>query len=496
MRRWIAGSVATILVSAGTVAAAPPRDPDSAPAKPTAKAARPAPPKPDLSESPSDFPPPIDPPMQLQSESDFLNARPVQATPAARSSIMLPPVSATSSTPSPFQYSSPLQTDAAPAACGGCAAGGPMFDWPAPQGRIHGRVYGSADFLLLWTRRGTNPPLVQTVSPENANIGLTTGELPDNSTINIFGGDGTDPGALTGVKGTIGLWLGECSDWGVELGYFQLFRDSDQFSIASTGVPVIGRNFFDVASGRNAFLFYSNPNGLQRGFINIDAPTQAEGGELNVRYHTLAIISDRTEFIAGFRYFNLREALSINSGADFLDPTGAVTQTFVSNEFFRARNDFYGGQIGIEDHFYYGCWTLDLSSKVALGNVRQSVVIDGGTTQTIAGQPAQNFPAQSLLFVQPTNIGVYNRDRFSVVPEFSVKLGYQLSQKVRATIGYEFIALTDAVRAGSAIDPAVNPNNTQFITARAPSNALNPLFHFNDSTWWAQGLTAGIAFNY
>jgi hypothetical protein len=371
------------------------------------------------------------------------------------------------------------------------------MDWPAPQSRNTGRIYGSADYMLLWARKGTNPPLVQSISPENAVNSLVNGiELPAGATTDVFGGDGTNPSPFSGVRGTLGLWLDSCFECGFELGYFQLFRESDTFSITSTGIPVIGRNFFDVAAQRNAFLFYSNPNGSQRGFINIDAPTQAQGGEFNARYHTLSIVADRTEVIGGFRYFNLRDALSINSGADFVNPAGQVTSHYDSSEFFRARNDFYGGQIGIDQHFYRGCWTMDFSSKVALGNVHQNVLIQGGTTLTQPGVPVQNFPDQSLLFVQPTNVGIYNRDRFAVIPEFSVKLGYQVTQKLRATIGYEYIGFSKVVRAGSAIDTGVNPNNTQFIVARQPSDALNPRFNFTDSYWWAQGITAGFAFNY
>jgi len=52
------------------------------------------------------------------------------------------------------------------------------------------------------------------------------------------------------------------------------------------------------------------------------------------------------------------------------------------------------------------------------------------------------------------------------------------------------------MRAGSAIETNVNPNNTQFIVNTRPSNAPNPLFRFSNSDWWAQGFTAGLVVNY
>jgi hypothetical protein len=345
-------------------------------------------------------------------------------------------------------------------------------------------------------RKGTNTALVQTVSPADANVAIQTGQLPPNATADLFGDGGTDPGAFSGARATLGVWLDQCSNWGAEVVYTEIFRQSDGFNIVSPGIPVIGRNFIDVSDNRSAFLRYTNPNGSQQGFISVAAPTEAYGGEFNVRYAGCTIFADRTEYISGFRYFNLREALSIDSGSRFLSPAGAVTAMFDSSEMFRTRNEFYGGQSGIESHFYRGCWTLDLCGKIAFGNVHQDVSIQGGTLATQPGAPPQFFPNQSLLFVQPTNAGQYDRNIFAVMPEFILRLGYQLSEKVRATIGYDVFGISNVALPGSAIDARVNPNNTQFIVRGAPSTLPNPVFTFVGNTWWAQGLTAGIVVNY
>jgi hypothetical protein len=82
------------------------------------------------------------------------------------------------------------------------------------------------------------------------------------------------------------------------------------------------------------------------------------------------------------------------------------------------------------------------------------------------------------------------------MPEFILRLGYQLSEKVRATIGYDVFGISNVALPGSAIDTRVNPNNTQFIVRGAPSTLPNPVFSFVGNTWWAQGITAGIVVNY
>jgi hypothetical protein len=345
-------------------------------------------------------------------------------------------------------------------------------------------------------RSGPTPPLVQVVSPESALFAIQNGELPPNATVDIFPDGGTDPGTFPGVRGILGLWLDSYPTWGFEIGYLQIFRESDQFEAFSGGIPVIGRNFFDVSAQRNAFLRYTHPDGSQTGYIRIDAPTQAVGGEANVRYQGLTILADRTEYLAGFRYFNLKESLTISSGSQFRDAFGNVTTSFDSTESFATRNEFYGGQVGVDSHYYWGCWTLDLGSKIAFGTVSQRVGIVGSTTVTQPGQPTEFYPLQSLLYVQPSNAGSYSRDEFAVMPEVSIRLGYQLTQRIRATIGYQFIGISSVVRPGSAIDVNVNPNNTRFVVANQPSNAPNPVFGFNGTEWWAQGISAGLSMNY
>jgi Putative beta barrel porin-7 (BBP7) len=128
--------------------------------------------------------------------------------------------------------------------------------------------------------------------------------------------------------------------------------------------------------------------------------------------------------------------------------------------------------------------------------VHQQVRIDGGSVRNTAGEPTEVFPNQSILYVQRTNAGRYSHDRFGLLSEVLVRLGYQITSHVRATVGYDLLALTSVVRPGAAIDEGVNPSNTRFIVVRQPSTELRPVFLFRGTDFWAQGLTAGLAVAY
>jgi hypothetical protein len=155
---------------------------------------------------------------------------------------------------------------------------------------------------------------------------------------------------------------------------------------------------------------------------------------------------------------------------------------------------------------------------VALGVMRESVDVSGGSntsltssqtpTHTIllAGIPLVVPTGTSAvttttsgqgpggLFAQPTNIGHHARDRFAVVPEGKVKLGYQITNHWGATIGYSFFLLSDVARPGAQIDRSVNSG--LLASPSASGGSLRPQFVFRSSDFWAQGVDIGLEFRY
>src|SRR5207237_327117 len=128
------------------------------------------------------------------------------------------------------------------------------------------------------------------------------------------GGHGIDQGAFSGVRVQLGAWLNDCGTVGVDGSYLHLFRQSVGFNIRSDGVPVIGRAFTDVGSGRDIFLLLSTTEGVERGFISVNAPTEMQTADVNLRVKGSSFLSDRVDYLWGFRYLRLRESIDINSG--------------------------------------------------------------------------------------------------------------------------------------------------------------------------------------
>src|SRR5262249_6448166 len=129
--------------------------------------------------------------------------------------------------------------------------------------------------------------------------------------------------------------------------------------------------------------------------------------------------TSRLDFLAGFRYLDLDEDLRITENVTVTNvPPGGLPpgvgvgdQAFVQDQ-FHTRNQFYGGQIGLDWELRRGRWVLDTRAKVALGNNHETIDIDGFQVVTHANGTQQAFTGGLLAL--PSNIGHFQRDRFSV----------------------------------------------------------------------------------
>jgi hypothetical protein len=96
-----------------------------------------------------------------------------------------------------------------------------------------------------------------------------------------------------------------------------------------------------------------------------------------------------------------------------------------------------------------------------------------------------------LLTQANTNIGHFARDRFSVLPEAGVNVGYQFTERLRGFVGYDFMYLSRVARPGDQITPI---NSSQI-----PPNPPGPgpvRVNIKDSDFWAQGVNFGLEFRY
>jgi hypothetical protein len=363
----------------------------------------------------------------------------------------------------------------------------------APASPTPPRFWARAEYLLWWIKDSHYPPLVTT--------GAATDPLPGAlgmpGTQVLFGGR-VDNEERSGGRFTAGLRLDDAGTWGLEAGYFFLGTRSAGAADSSPGTAgsaVLARPFVDVLAGREDASLVAYP-GLASGTVTVHAPSFLQGADANLACLMMDKSWLRVEALAGFRYLNLQEDLDI--GEDVQVSAGAPVfagDTIVVGDHFDARNNFYGGQLGLRASACHGRWDLDVAAKVALGDTHEVVTIAGSTTIAPAAGPARVLDGGLLAL--PTNSGRFGRDAFAVVPEVEVTLGYHVTRWLRAYVGYTFIYWSDVVRPGDQIDRTVNRHEVPTSRLAGPlTGPARPAFSFAETDFWAQGLTLGLELRY
>jgi hypothetical protein len=342
-----------------------------------------------------------------------------------------------------------------------------------------------------------------------AGTALLNGALGTPGTTVLFGGNEVGTAARSGLRGTVGYWFSDCHLLGIEASGFFLGQDSKTFHDQSLGERLIGRPFFDPtlpAQNVEAVAGLVNQTNFApfvlAGSVDVKNTSSFWGYETNLRCNLCCGPHFYVDGLLGYRQLALDETLTVVERGTDASPvvfTGGATPvvvfpqgtTFVLHDRFSAQNRFYGAQAGLDAEFLSGRWSVGLKTKVGLGTTQQVADVSGGTAFTVPpGSPVTPAGTSVLpvgLLAQATNSGRHTRDRFTVVPEVGLNLGYQFCDHLRATVGYNFLYWSDVARPGNLIDLGV---------ARLGPPPPRPAFNFNGSDFWAQGLTFGLEFRY
>lgn len=340
-----------------------------------------------------------------------------------------------------------------------------------------GRVWASGEYLLWWTKSQPLPPLLTTSPPASAGI------LGAPGTTILFGNSGVDNEPRSGGRFNVGYWLNRGQTTGIEASYFFLDEIATQHAAASDGTLVLARPFFDPSIGANNSLLIASP-GTVRGTFFASTSTNLWGADVNVRQNVLCGCNYRVDLLAGYRFLRLHEDLQINE-TEISDVAGT---TFNLSDRFETTNEFHGGQLGLVGEYRFGRCFVQMRGKVALGNTQRQVDI-AGATQTVG---AATVPGGFLAL--PTNMGSYTDNRFTVIPEVNINLGCQITQRLRAFVGYNFLYWFDAARPSDQIDLVINP--TQPPLGAGLVGPARPAFNFNNGDFWAQGINVGLEFRF
>jgi hypothetical protein len=341
-----------------------------------------------------------------------------------------------------------------------------------------GRLYFSAEYLNWQTRRQNTPPLLTTspagTPPDQAGIlGLPT-------TSTLYDRMNTPGPSHSGARFTLGVWLPWNDRWAWENSWFFLGQQNNNFAATSNGDPILVRPFTDANTGQPSNLLTAYP-GIVSGSFNATASSYLWGVESNLRRKWLCGPCWYIDQLIGYRHLQLQDSINIT---DIENPVMGISQSLQDS--FATRNQFNGGQVGLDGQWnFWRRWYIGATIKVALGDMRQSVNIAGSSNNPLP--PAGGFLALS------SNIGHASRDRFAVVPEANIRLGYNINQHWKFFVGYNFLYVSSVVRAGDQIDTTVNPALLPGGSGQGPQRPANP---FRSTDFWAQGVNFGLIYTW
>ncbi|MCI0639756.1 MAG: BBP7 family outer membrane beta-barrel protein [Gemmataceae bacterium] len=374
----------------------------------------------------------------------------------------------------------------------------------APDCHWTPRVYASVDYLWWWIQDGPVPaPLVSTAAVDTP----TAGTIGDPETVVLFGGKSFGFGDFAGLRFNVGVLCDPSGAWGLEAGGFFLEERTVSFAFASdaAGSPLITRPFFDNLNHQESAYDVSS-QGRFRGRMDITGTTELWGGEINAVIHPDWGASDRPrhDLFIGFRSLALDESLIVQSelvplqAGILVFKNQAVDPQFGSQrtmDTFGTTNRFYGPQLGARFNWDGGYWGAGLTAKVALGVNQQKVNIFGESLALTNGVVVDSNPGGILS--QNTNIGHYSRNEFTLAPEIGAHLYYDVTDWLRARVGYNLLYLTSVVRPGSQIDRNIDVQQVAIDPAFTPGLAASrPRFVFRDSDFWAHGFNFGLEVRY
>jgi len=354
-----------------------------------------------------------------------------------------------------------------------------------------------ADYLLWHISDSRLPPLAGMAARSFADAS----ELPEGAITPVLGGK-TSFDTHSGVRLDGGLWFGGQQCVGLDAGYFQLEHRTLGFGLTSAGDPIVGPVFNDLSSQRLILIEAGFPGSVSRNEPQRTATMTAGTDErlwsveANLRVRGPSVFSDRTDLLFGFRHINFDEGVGVNT-VSVIDPTVPVTggSILATGDSFRAHNRFYGGQIGFQSDYRWRRVFWNFVGKLGIGGMHENVNIQGATASITPAGAITAGPGGVL--TQPTNIGQHNNSIFTVVPEIDLNIGYQVTPRLRAYIGYTFLYIDHLARIGDQIDFNVDRTQVQALSDFNPSApARHPVAVINDNFMWAYGLNFGLDFRF
>jgi hypothetical protein len=315
----------------------------------------------------------------------------------------------------------------------------------------------------------------------------------------LHGGERLDGNGRLGGRFQIGMWIDECQCTAIEATWLVLGDggNTGNFYARSTDDPVspiLARPFYNTLTDRQDAELIAFPD-IITGDIQVQTSSELNSVSILARRNYCRGLGGSFNVFGGYRFLRFREGLLVTEALTSIDDGGVVPVGTQFNLFdsFTTDNEFHGGEVGLSMLYDCGPWTLDVLTKLAVGNMRQTVIIDGSTTTISPVDPP--LVREGGLLALPTNIGRSQRDELTLIPELNLNLRYYWNPCFSVSVGYSLMWITDVARTGDQVDFRVN-------TSQLPSGGGNvigepyPRRRLHDSSMWFQGLNVGFAWQY
>jgi hypothetical protein len=429
--------------------------------------------------------------------------------------------------------------------------GGEYLAWKLNNTTVNPIVFNVPEGLLqtapttISFDQNGDPQSIVSVSNNSSLLLQSQAQLSQNSIV--------DYGMQSGMRFSAGYYLEQDSGLSVNGNFILVPKNSYYLS------SVTGLNDFPVLleTGFNNSLNFTIPSNIAGqaptmvtqnyaivlsrqvdSSIFANASTYIAGGELNVRGRDFLIGDMNFSGLLGFRYFQFKEAFDVSSQYTIFRPNGVtdvqninvngdivsapialnfptpININSASNDQIKVYNHFIGPQIGINADYHYNRWSVMTGFNLGIGVMHQVAKISSNTTQTVKTETStQNAAGQitsttntsttnsagGLLF-SPVDVGQYSRNQFGLLPEINAKLGFKATERIKLTVGYDFLLLANVLRAPNQTQLIPYSNNLNY-TANNQTQSANqtlqiPAFQYSTSNLIINGVTAGMQLDF
>lgn len=313
----------------------------------------------------------------------------------------------------------------------------------------------------------------------------------------VLGGNKIDSKWRSGGRFTVGSSPQDMCQMGWEASYFFLGRSKTTKSVSSDGAlgqPFLVTPFINSLTGEEASTFVSF-SGTFSGLVDLSVSNSMQGFELYASKPLNDFNGWSVNGFGGFRYLNFDEKLSLFTSSPSIDGS----DTYFQNDHFKMDNNFYGASFGVNAFYNYNCFMFNVKAKLGLGAVCQSSKIKGSFTTDLFSADGALTTYDGGVYALPSNSGTKKRTEFSVLPEIELNMGYNVTECLALTLGYNFMYLTNVLRAPNQLSRTINPTQSAGFAGSedfTPVGAPSPTHRLKSSDFWVQGLNVGLVYSF